>query len=63
MTSPIIELGYLGFEVSDLARWDEFSTTVLGAVPHLGPDQPREVGDEETEGVRIDGGRHIDIVR
>lgn len=40
MTSPIIELGYLGFEVSDLARWDEFSTTVLGAVPHLGPDQP-----------------------
>jgi biphenyl-2,3-diol 1,2-dioxygenase len=39
MTSPILELGYLGFEVSDLARWDVFATTVLGIVPHPGPAQ------------------------
>ena len=29
-TQPVLELGYLGFEVSDLARWRRFATEVLG---------------------------------
>lgn len=30
MSQPITELGYLGFEVSDLSRWDQFAADVLG---------------------------------
>ena len=30
MTTPLTELGYLGFEVSNLARWEAFASDVLG---------------------------------
>src|SRR4051794_12184221 len=30
MTTGVLQLGYLGFEVSDLAAWEAFATTVLG---------------------------------
>lgn len=36
-TPPVLELGYLGFEVSDLARWRGFATEVLGMQAVDGP--------------------------
>lgn len=38
MTRPIAELGYVGFEVSDLARWKVFACDVLGLGWHEDDD-------------------------
>jgi biphenyl-2,3-diol 1,2-dioxygenase len=38
--SAVSQLGYWGFEVSDLAAWERFATQVLG----LGPAEPAEAG-------------------
>jgi biphenyl-2,3-diol 1,2-dioxygenase len=37
----IIELGYLGFEVSDLPRWERFAAEVLGVGVSAGPQGTR----------------------
>lgn len=37
MTPTITELGYLGFEVSNLPRWERFATEVLGLGLEAGP--------------------------
>jgi 2,3-dihydroxybiphenyl 1,2-dioxygenase len=37
MTIAIQELGYLGFEVSDIPRWERFATQVLGLCISAGP--------------------------
>lgn len=37
MTQIIRELGYLGFEVSDMPRWERFATEVLGVGVFAGP--------------------------
>lgn len=41
MNVSIIELGYLGFEVSDLPRWERFATEVLGLDVSTGPGNTR----------------------
>ncbi len=41
MSASIIELGYLGFEVSDLPRWERFAAEVLGAGVQAGPGGTR----------------------
>lgn len=38
MKSPIVELGYLGFEVSDSTRWKRFASEVIGAEVTIGPN-------------------------
>jgi biphenyl-2,3-diol 1,2-dioxygenase len=47
MSTTIIELGYLGFEVSDLARWERFATEVLGMDVHAGPGGTRALRLDE----------------
>lgn len=37
MTLSVHELGYLGFEVSDMPRWERFATEVLGVGVSSGP--------------------------
>jgi len=37
MSQLITELGYLGFEVSDLKRWDQFASEVMGLAVSAGP--------------------------
>lgn len=37
MRRPITELGYIGFEVSDLERWSRYATEVLGMAVAPGP--------------------------
>jgi len=41
MTPSINELGYLGFEVSDMPRWERFATEVLGLGVSTGPQGTR----------------------
>ena len=41
MSASIIELGYLGFEVSDLLRWERFAAEVLGVGVRPGPQGTR----------------------
>ena len=36
MNNAITELGYLGFEVSNLGQWDQFATDVLGMATSQG---------------------------
>ncbi|WHZ12490.1 MAG: hypothetical protein OJF60_002931 [Burkholderiaceae bacterium] len=43
MTSSIQELGYLGFEVSDMPRWERFATEVLGVGVRSGPQNTRRL--------------------
>ena len=49
-----IELGYLGFEVSDLPRWEQFSTEVLGLGLRPGPT----TGGKATRLLRMDDAAH-----
>jgi 2,3-dihydroxybiphenyl 1,2-dioxygenase len=51
MTTGVAQLGYLGFEVSDLAAWEVFATSVLG----LGVSSRR--GDGALS-LRLDGHAH-----
>ena len=37
MTLSVHELGYLGFDVSDMPRWERFATEVLGVGVSRGP--------------------------
>ena len=41
MKPSLIELGYLGFEVSDLPRWERFAADVLGTGVSPGPQGTR----------------------
>lgn len=43
MIPSIQELGYLGFEVSDMPRWERFATEVLGLGLFEGPQQTRRL--------------------
>ena len=43
MTVSIHELGYLGFEVSDLPRWERFAAEVLGLGVSRGPQGTRRL--------------------
>jgi biphenyl-2,3-diol 1,2-dioxygenase len=55
MTELITELGYLGFEVSDLARWDHFAANVLGLGLQPGP---AGTGGKATRLLRMDEARY-----
>ena len=50
-STPVLELGYLGFEVSDLARWRRFATEVLGMTA---ADSPPDDEGRATLRLRID---------
>lgn len=52
--SAIIELGYLGFEVSDLSRWDQFATEVMGMAVRPGPS----CAGKATRLLRMDDASH-----
>ena len=52
--NDIIELGYLGFEVSDLPRWEQFSTDVLGLGLRAGP----ATDGKATRLLRMDNAAH-----
>ena len=41
MSPSIVELGYLGFEVSNMPRWETFAREVLGLGVHAGPSNTR----------------------
>lgn len=43
MTIAVQELGYLGFEVSDMPRWERFATEVLGLGVSHGPQNTRRL--------------------
>lgn len=43
MIPTIIELGYLGFEVSDMARWERFAAEVIGLGVSHGPQGTRRL--------------------
>lgn len=49
--SKILELGYLGFEVSDLVQWESYAANVLGLGVVRGPN---EVDGKETRLLRMD---------
>ena len=51
MSQPITELGYLGFEVSDLPAWDRFAREVLGMDVLPGPTA-------DTRLLRMDAAHH-----
>ena len=43
MTLSIHELGYLGFEVSDMPRWERFAAEVMGVGVRSGPQNTRRL--------------------
>ena len=43
MIPSIQELGYLGFEVSNLPRWERFATEVMGLGVSSGPQNTRRL--------------------
>lgn len=48
---PVLELGYLGLEVSDMARWRRFASEVLGLV---GEDGPADANGQPSTRLRMD---------
>jgi biphenyl-2,3-diol 1,2-dioxygenase len=55
MNRLITQLAYLGFEVSDLPRWERFASDVLGFAVSPGP---RGVGNSDTRLLRMDANRY-----
>src|SRR5579864_910697 len=55
MTISVMELGYLGFEVSNLPMWESFASTVLGLEVKSGPTRADGCA---TRLLRMDGHGH-----